>query len=83
VQTLTIQITDNTGLKALYALADKHVIRIVENSDFDSPSLAGPALPIKAFKAWIVDAENTPSIDLKEAKAKWATKRKQLQKFIK
>jgi hypothetical protein len=83
MQTRTIQITDNNGLKAIHALEDKHFIRIVENSDFDSPSLPGSALSIKAFKTWITNAENTPTIDLKEAKAKWATKRKQLQKLIK
>jgi hypothetical protein len=83
MQTLTIQITDNNGLKALHALEDKHFIRIVENSDFDSPSLPGTALSFKAFKTWISEAEETPTIDLKEAKAKWATKRKQLRKLTK
>ena len=83
MQTLTIQITDNNGLKALHALEDKHYIRIVENSDFESPSLPGSALSIKAFKTWISGAEETSTIDLKEAKAKWAIKRKQLRKFTK
>jgi hypothetical protein len=82
MQTLTIQITDNNGLRAIHALEEKHFIRIVENADFESPALPGAALSLKAFKTWISDAENTPTIDLKEAKAKWANKRKQLQKNI-
>ena len=81
MQTLTIQITDNNGLKAIHALEDKNFIRIVENNNFDSPSLPGAALSLKAFKTWINNAEQTPTIDLKEAKATWAIKRKQLQKL--
>ena len=81
MQTLTIQITNNNGLKAIHALENKHFIKIVENNDFDSPSLPGAALSVTAFRNWINDAENTPTIDLKEAKAKWVLKRKQLQKL--
>jgi hypothetical protein len=81
MQTLTIQLTDNSALKAIHALEQKHIIRIVENTDFESPSLPGAPLSLKDFKNWISHAENTPTVDLKEAKAKWAGKRKQLQKF--
>ena len=41
MQTLTIQITNNSGLKALHALEEKRYIKIVEDNDFDSPSLPG------------------------------------------
>lgn len=81
MQTLTIQITDDNGLKALHALEDKHFIRIVEDSHINSPSLPGKTLSIAAFKSWIGEAEHAPAIDLKAAKAKWATKKKQLQKL--
>ncbi len=37
MQTPTIQITDDNGLKALHALQEKHFIRIVEKKEFDSP----------------------------------------------
>ena len=56
-------------------------IKIVEDNDFDSPSLPGTPLGLKAFKNWIVQAENAPTIDLQEAKTKWAAKRKELQKL--
>lgn len=80
-QTLIIQITDDAGLKALHHLEEKQHIRIVKNARFDSPALPGKALSLKAFQNWIDQAKNTPAIDLKAAKAKWANKRKQLQKF--
>ncbi len=82
MQTLTVQITDNNALKALHALEERHFIRIVDDSEINSPSLPGKALSIKAFKLWINEAEDKPSVNLKEAKAKWAGKRKQLQKLI-
>ena len=81
MQTLTIQITNNSGLKALHALEEKRYIKIVEDNDFDSPSLPGAPLGLKAFKNWIAQAENAPTISLQDAKSKWAAIRKELQKL--
>jgi hypothetical protein len=81
MQTFTVQVKDDNGLKALHALEQKHFIRIVDETENDFPSLPGKALSIKAFKIWISEAENTPTVDLKEAKTKWTRKRKQLQKL--
>jgi hypothetical protein len=81
VQTLTVEITNSSALKTLHSLEEKHFIRIVEDSNLDSPALPGGQLSIKAFKNWISDAEHMRTIDLKEAKSKWAAKRKQLQKL--
>ena len=78
-----MQITNNNALKALHTLEEKHFIRIVEDSSFDSPALPGGQLSLKAFKKWISDSENVGTVDLKEAKSKWASKRKQLQKLTK
>jgi hypothetical protein len=80
MQTFTVQVKGNSGLKALHALEEEQVISIIENADFDSPSLPGRLLGLKAFKNWIGTAENAPTIDLKEAKVKWVNKRKQLRK---
>lgn len=82
MQTLTIQITDNSGLKAIHALEQKQFIRIVENTDFDSPALRGEAMSVKAFQSWIREAEDSPAISLKEAKARLAGRRKQLQRAV-
>jgi acylphosphatase len=47
-----------------------------------SPSLEGTPLTIKEFKEWIKQAESTPTIDLTQAKIKWAQKRKELEQFL-
>jgi hypothetical protein len=83
MQTLTVQITDNKALKALHVLEEKHFIRIVEHAAFNTPALPGQPLGFKAFREWIGEAENAPTIDLKAAKQKWGIKRKQLQKLTK
>ena len=48
-----------------------------------SPTLPGSPLTLKTFKTWIADAEATTTVSLKNAKEKWAGKRKQLVKFTK
>ena len=83
MQTLTVQITDGNGLKALQALEQKHFIRIMENTGTESPALPGNALALSAFRSWINAADDSPTITLKEAKARWAQKRKQLPKLTK
>ena len=68
MQTFTVQVTDDNGLKALHALEQKHIIRIVDEAEIDFPSLPGKPLSVKAFKIWISDAENISTVDLKQAK---------------
>jgi hypothetical protein len=81
MQTLTVQITHNSALKILHALKEKNFIRIVDDADLDSPSLPGGRLSLRAFKNWILKSENVPVVDLKEAKSKWANRKKQLRKL--
>ena len=78
-QTLTIQIKNSGALKSLNSLGERHFIKIVDDSHAGSPALPGGPLSLKAYRNWIMDAENAPMMDLKEAKAKWISKRKQLQ----
>ena len=78
-QTRTIQIKNSGALKALNSLDERHFIKIADGSHADSPTLPGGPLSLKAYRNWIADAEHTPIMDLKEAKAKWISKRKQLQ----
>lgn len=81
MQTLTIQITDNSGLKAINTLEKKQFLKIVDRQEFNSPALPGRPLNLKEFKDWISEAEASVTISLKDAKVKWAGKRKQLQKL--
>jgi hypothetical protein len=83
MQTITLQINNSNALKILRELETKHLIRILENSELDSPSLPGSALSLSQFKSWIKEAEQTSTVSLNEAKEKWANKRKQLQRLIK
>lgn len=83
MQTLTVQITNANGLKALHTLEEKSYIKIVDDVEIDSPSLPGKQLNLHAFKKWIAEAEATPSLNIKEAKLQWVSKRKQLQKLTK
>jgi len=69
METITLEINDTGALKKLHVLEEKRQTTI------DSPALKGEPMSIKAFKKWIQVAENTPSISLKDAKAKWAKKR--------
>jgi hypothetical protein len=78
-QTLIIQIKNNSALKALNSLAERNFIKIVDDAHTDSPALPGGRLSLKVYRNRIANAEHTPIMDLKEAKAKWAVKKKQLQ----
>jgi hypothetical protein len=83
MHTITLQINNNNALKTLQTLESKHFISIIDNSELDSPSLPGAALSINEFKNWIQNAEQSTTVSLNQAKEKWASKRKQLQKLTK
>jgi hypothetical protein len=83
MHTLTLQITSESAMKTIHSLEQKHLVKIVDDADMDSPSLPGAALSLKAFKSWIADAESMSSVSLKDAKTKWSGKRKQLQQLLK
>ena len=77
MQTLTIEITHKKGIAALEDLAEKNFIRIMEPSA-SSFALPGEPASIKEFKQWINQAEENNTITLKDAKSKWASRKKQL-----
>ncbi len=81
MQTLTLEITNNNALKTLHALEEKQFINILDRFVLNSPSLPGKKISLTAFKNWIANAEDNPVVDIKEAKSRWANKRKQLIKF--
>ncbi len=82
MHTVTVQINNNHAMKTLRSLEDKHFISIIDNSDMDTPALPGMPLSINEFKNWIKNAGQSPTIPLKEAKEKWASKRQQLTSHI-
>jgi hypothetical protein len=80
MQTISLQINNDSALKTWRGIEPRHVISILENSNVDSLSLPGPALNLNEFKSWIRNAEQTSTVFLNDVKEKWASKRKQLQK---
>lgn len=46
----------------------------------DSPSMPGKSLSLKTFKNWIRQIEQERTVDLRDAKSKWAIQKKKLKK---
>jgi hypothetical protein len=82
MQTLTIELTDINSLKALQELEDKRLIRIVREPDLNSYALPGEPISEEDFRKWVEYAESSPTLSLAEAKQRWATQKKKLQKLI-
>jgi hypothetical protein len=80
MQTFTIEINNDSALKTLHDLEDRHLISIVSQNITDTPALQGKPLSISHFKNWINDAEGVPSVSLEEAKSIWSAKKQQLNK---
>ena len=79
MQTITLQINDDSALKTIKELEREHTVRIIDGFDIDSPALPGKPMSIDAFRNWISEAEAAPTISLEEFKTRWAIRRKQLQ----
>ena len=82
MQTLTIELTGTDSLRALKDLEYKRLIRIVKNPDLDSYALPGEPVSEEDFKKWVEYAEESPTVSLTEAKQRWASQKKKLQKLI-
>ena len=83
MQTFTVEITNDNAVKALQELQEKHYINIIATTDIDSPVFPGKPLSPQQFKKLVVSRENGPGMSLKEAKAKWTRKGKELLKLAK
>lgn len=83
MQTITLQINDDSALETIRELEREHTVSIIDDFDLNSPALPGKPMSIEAFKSWISEAEAAPTISLEEFKAQWATRKKQLQSLIK
>ncbi len=79
MQTITLEITNNSAMRELQALASKKVIKIISKDEMNSPAFPGAPLSIPAMKQWIASAEAAPAISLKVAKSEWANRKKRLQ----
>jgi hypothetical protein len=77
---ITLQVNNDEGFLALKALEKKRQIKIISEIGYNSPALPGKPMSLKAFRAWIAEAEKSPTISLKEFQRRWALKRKELLK---
>jgi hypothetical protein len=82
MQTVTIELTNNNALKLLQNLEELHLIKIVREQGKSSYALSGEPISEEDFKLWIEYTENLPTVDLIEAKQRWAIQKKKLQKLI-
>ncbi|MGF1584183.1 MAG: hypothetical protein ACFCUM_02600 [Bacteroidales bacterium] len=82
MQKITIELTNNNSLKALQDLEQKQLIRILNEPDINSYALPGEPISEEDFKKWVEYAEDSPTVSLSEAKQRWATQKKKLQKLI-
>lgn len=82
MQTLTIELTGINSLKALQELEDKNLIRIVKEPDLNSYALPGEAISKEDFIKWVKYSEDSPTVSITEAKQRWATQKKKLEKLI-
>jgi len=82
MQTVTIELTDNNSLKALQDLEHKNLIRIIKEPDLNSYALHGEPISKEDFKKWVEYAEDSPTVSIIEAKHRWATQKKKLQRRI-
>jgi hypothetical protein len=82
MEILTIELIGSNSLKALQDLEHKHLIRIVKEPDLNSYALPGKPISDEDFRKWVEHAENSPTVSLTEAKQRWSTQKKKLQKLI-
>jgi hypothetical protein len=78
METITISINNETGRKLINEMKEKQLVTIVSTPDLNSLIFPGKNLTDEQFKNWIQSREKSKSMSLKEAKAKWAKKEKQL-----
>jgi hypothetical protein len=83
MQTFTVQITNDNAVKALQELQAKHYIKIISKTNLDSPALPGKPLSPQQLKELVLSREQGPSMSLKEARAKWNKRMKQILKHAK
>lgn len=83
MQTITVEIKNDDALKVLQDLQEKHFISIIAKPDMKSHVFPGDPMTNEQFSQMIEDAENSGSISLKEARAKWAIKEKELLRLAK
>jgi hypothetical protein len=82
MQTLKIELTREHSLKALQELERQSLIRILNEPDPIYIALPGNPISTEDFRKLIEQSENSPSVNLTEAKRQWAEHKKNLKNLI-
>jgi len=82
MQTLKIELTREKSLEALQELERQHLIRIVNEPDSIYGALPGNPISTEDFRKLIEQSENSPLVNLTEAKRQWAEHKKKLKSLI-
>lgn len=83
MQTLTVEITDESALKVLRDLEKKRFIKILDDPRKSSPALPGNPMTPEQFREWIGEAEASETMSFDEAYKAWQKEQKQLLNPIK
>jgi hypothetical protein len=81
MQKITVELTDNNSLKALQALENENLIRIVQEPESESYALPGKPMSEQEFKSWVKFTEEQSTVSITEAKQLWAAQKKKLQRL--
>ena len=74
MQIITIELTGSNSLQALKDLEQKDLIRIINDPEVEYYSLPGEPISDNDFINWIEYTENSPTVNLIEAKQQLKTK---------
>jgi hypothetical protein len=82
MQTIQIELTNDSSFQALKELENKKLIRIINKPTHKSYSLPGEGMSEDDFRNWIALAEEAPSVEFNQAKMRWNTQSEKLKKYI-
>lgn len=71
MQKITVQLTGKQSMGALRELENQHLIKIVDEPDYNAWALPGEPIEKEDFIKWVKYAENSPTVTLNEAREIW------------
>lgn len=74
MHTITLQKWNIRRIENDQSLETKHFVKVVDNSEIDSPASPGKRLSITEFRNWIKNAEQTPAVPFSKRRKNGQTK---------
>ncbi len=79
MQKITVQLTGKHSLGALRELENQHLIKIVDEPDYNAWAVPGEPIEKEDFIKWVKYAENSPTVTLNEAREIWNIQKENLK----